>query len=62
MEFHITEDDIASVMTEALPFPVEDTAVKISRDGTIAVTAAVKMCIRDRLMCWLRLRSRTAKT
>lgn len=41
MEFHITEDDIASVMTEALPFPVEDTAVKISRDGTIAVTAAV---------------------
>ena len=37
MEFHITEDDIASVMTEALPFPVEDTAVKISRDGTIAV-------------------------
>ena len=41
MEFHITEDDIASVLTEALPFPVEDTAVKISRDGTIAVTAAV---------------------
>ena len=41
MEFHITEDDIASVMTEALPFPVEGTAVKISRDGTIAVTAAV---------------------
>ena len=41
MEFHITEDDIASVMTEALPFPVEDTAVKISRNGTIAVTAAV---------------------
>ncbi len=41
MEFHITEDDIASVMTEALLFPVEDTAVKISRDGTIAVTAAV---------------------
>ena len=36
MEFHITEDDIASVLTEALPFPVEDTAVKISRDGTIA--------------------------
>lgn len=34
MEFHITEDDIASVMTEALPFPVEDTAVKISRDGS----------------------------
>ena len=30
MEFHITEDDIASVLTEALPFPVEDTAVKIS--------------------------------
>ena len=26
MKFHITEDDIASVMTEALPFPVEDTA------------------------------------
>ena len=25
MKFHITEDDIASVMTEALPFPVEDT-------------------------------------
>ena len=24
MEFHITEDDIASVLTEALPFPVED--------------------------------------
>ncbi len=23
MEFHITEDDIASVLTEALPFPVE---------------------------------------
>ena len=41
MEFHITEDDIASVLTEALPFPVEGTAVKISRDGTIAVTAAV---------------------
>lgn len=41
MEFHITEDDIASVLTEALPFPVEDTAVKISRNGTIAVTAAV---------------------
>ena len=41
MEFHITEDDIASVLTEALPFPVEDTAVKISRDGTISVTAAV---------------------
>ena len=41
MEFHITEDDIASVLIEALPFPVEDTAVKISRDGTIAVTAAV---------------------
>ena len=41
MEFHITEDDIASVLTEALPFSVEDTAVKISRDGTIAVTAAV---------------------
>lgn len=41
MEFHITEDDIASVLTEALPFPVEDTAVKISRDGTIAVTTAV---------------------
>ena len=41
MEFHITEEDIASVMTEALPFPVEDTAVKISRDGTISVTAAV---------------------
>lgn len=41
MEFHITEDDIASVMTEALPFPVEDTAVKISRNGTIAVTAAI---------------------
>ena len=41
MEFHITEDDIASVLTEALPFPVEDTAVKISRDGTIAVTVAV---------------------
>ena len=41
MEFHITEDDIASVLTEALPFPVEDTAVKISRDGTIAVMAAV---------------------
>ena len=34
MEFHITEKDIASVMTEALPFPVEDTAVKISRDGS----------------------------
>ena len=34
MEFHITEDDIASVLTEALPFPVEDTAVKISRDGS----------------------------
>ena len=41
MEFHITEDDIASVLIEALPFPVEDTAVKISHDGTIAVTAAV---------------------
>ena len=41
MEFHITEDDISSVLTEALPFPVEDTAVKISHDGTIAVTAAV---------------------
>ena len=41
MEFHITEDDIASVLIEALPFLVEDTAVKISRDGTIAVTAAV---------------------
>ena len=27
--------------TEALLFPVEDTAVKISRDGTIAVTIAV---------------------
>ena len=34
MEFHITEGDIASVLTEALPFPVEDTAVKISRDGS----------------------------
>ena len=32
MEFHITEDDIASVMTEALPFPVEDTAVNSSRN------------------------------
>ena len=41
MEFHITEDDIVSVLTEALPFSVEDTAVKISRDGTISVTAAV---------------------
>ena len=41
MKFHITEDDIASVLIEALPFPVEDTAVKISRDGTIAVTTAV---------------------
>ncbi len=41
MEFHITEDDIASVLTEALPFPVESTAVKISHDGTIAVTTAV---------------------
>ena len=41
MEFHITEDDIASVLTESLPFPVESTAVKISRDGTIAVATAV---------------------
>lgn len=41
MEFHITEDDIASVLTDTLPFPVEGTAVKISQDGTIAVTTAV---------------------
>ena len=41
MEFHITEEDIASVMTEALPFPVEDTAVKISRTRQAAHGAAV---------------------
>ena len=54
MEFHITEDDIASVLTEALPFPVEDTAVKISRDGTIAVTAALQAVRRVERSCFKR--------
>ena len=41
MELHNPGAEYPTLMTEALPFPVEDTAVKISRDGTIAVTAAV---------------------
>ena len=56
----ITEDDIASVMTEAPPFPVEDTAVKISRDGTIAVTAAVTRQALTDLSNWYPAKLRTA--
>ena len=42
MELHITEDEIASMIEQALPFPIEGTAVKISREGTVAVTTAVR--------------------
>ena len=41
MELHITEDEIASMLEQAIPFPTEGTAVKISREGTVAVTTAV---------------------
>ena len=41
MEFHITEDDIASALTGVLPSAIEETAVQISKTGTISVTAAI---------------------
>ena len=42
MELHITEDEIAAMLAQAVPIPLDSTAVRISREGTVAVTVAVE--------------------
>ena len=48
MELHITEDEIASMLEQAMPLPTEGTAVRISREGTVSVTtAAARQSLSD---------------